>query len=128
MHNIEIMEPYGSAYGYVVDLTEDNFWNMLDDYKVEDDPEVLAALKPYQSIAVLKNINVDEEARGKGYGNHLMGEFIDEASNRGAEIILLIADKAEAQAEGFNLVQWYEGFGFRILKQTVAGPLMITEE
>jgi hypothetical protein len=41
MHNIEIMEPYGTAFGYVVDLGQENFWNMLDDYKIEDDPEIL---------------------------------------------------------------------------------------
>jgi ribosomal protein S18 acetylase RimI-like enzyme len=75
---------------------------------------------------VLKNINVEE--RGRGFGNRLMSEFLDKASEHGAETVLLVADKSEEQAEGFDLVRWYEGFGFRILKQTAVGPLMITEE
>ena len=126
-HNIEIEEEYGSAYGYVVDTKADNFWNMLDDYKVEDDPAILQVVQRYARVAVLKNINVNEDERGKGYGDYLLGEFFDQAALDGAGAIFLVADKAEEQAEGFNLQKWYEAFGFETLKQTVAGPLMVLE-
>lgn len=109
-------EAVGSCEGYVVNTKEVNWKNFLNNMlssqkavefvisKIEEQPEC--------EIAILKNINVYDEFRGQGYGNELMDTFLEEASNHGASIFMLVADKNEAQNDGFDLKKWYEDFGF----------------
>ena len=74
-------------------------------------------------MGVLRNLYVDEDYRDQGHGNELLEEFMIEAAESGAEAVLLIADDAESNS--FNLIEWYEGYGFEIITKTGSGPLMI---
>lgn len=74
-------------------------------------------------VAILKNVWVDEEARGQGIGSELMFKFFDEAE--AASSFVLIADSEQSQSQGFNLTKWYEGYGFEIIGESGAGPVMV---
>ena len=72
-------------------------------------------------VAIMKNAFVPEEDRGQGIGSQLVEDFISEA--KGAKSIILIADLGQSQAEGFNLVKWYEGYGFEQVGETGDDPV-----
>jgi len=74
-------------------------------------------------VAIIKNINVDPKYRGKGIGNKLMDKFFSAAEI--ANTICLIADTYEENL--FNLVEWYESFGFEVVDLNNGCPLMIME-
>ena len=55
----------------------------------------------------------------------LFEQFINEASDAGAYSVILLADLDQAQSEGFDLVKWYEGYGFETIGKDNAGnPVM----
>ena len=115
----------GSAEGYVTDSsTEPALKNWL-----EKEGCNIEELKRYiQSpiVAILKNMYVEDDARGKGEGNLLMEHILEAASSAGAGSVILLADTLDLQNEsGFNLVYWYEGWGFEKVYQTSSGPIMI---
>lgn len=68
-------------------------------------------------VAILKNINIDEEYRNNNYGNEGMRLFLDEAKT-----ILLMVDIGENN--NFNLVKWYEGYGFKTIGRAGEYPVM----
>ena len=74
-------------------------------------------------VAILKNVWVDEESRGQGVGSELMSKFFDEAEE--ASSFVLIADSEQTQNQGFNLSKWYEGYGFEVVGESGAGPVMV---
>lgn len=73
-------------------------------------------------IAVLKNIWVEEDSRGNGVGTELMEWFMNEAKGRDINVIYLIADTGEDNA--FDIVSWYESFGFKKETTLEDYPLM----
>lgn len=106
----------GSFEGYVVDKNEENWRNFLKK-EVSESRVVDFLINKIENskttkVAVLRNINIEDEYRGNGYGDELMGVFINDAGNNGADVFLLVADKLESQNEGFDLRNWYEGYGY----------------
>ena len=80
--------------------------------------------KKYKTIAILNGIRVDENYRNQGYGTELLEMFLDSVT---ADAIILVADKHESQARGFNLKKWYNGYGFRVIRQVPSGQLMLLD-
>jgi GNAT superfamily N-acetyltransferase len=77
------------------------------------------------SVAICKSIHVDEESRGQGIGGSLLNAMLERCS---ADVVLLISDANEGQADGFVLQDWYERNGFARIADTAAGPLMAFPE
>jgi len=125
VREISISEDQGSAEGYTADTNAEQLQNWLDRFGYTNEEFVADLRKKYDSFAVLNNINVYEDSRGKGYGDYLLQEFLREAGDRGAGICLLVADTAEEQAKGFNLVEWYERNDFEQIASVYGGELMI---
>jgi len=75
-------------------------------------------------VAILKNINVESDYRNRGYGNEAMETFLDAASE--AKSIILIADLLADNK--FDLVKWYEGYGFEIIGMSGGNPVMMLKE
>jgi hypothetical protein len=65
--HVEIDEEYGSASGYVVASDQEQVRNYLSDHAGR--AAAIAAWFQENSgfVSILKNINVDEDERGKGY-------------------------------------------------------------
>lgn len=105
---------FGSVQGYVVDKSEVNWINYLE-REVNNDylRNFLINLINNSSvnrISIILNINVEEEHRGKGFGNELMELFFEEVDS---DITILVADNQEVQNKDFKLLSWYEGWGFQ---------------
>lgn len=107
----------GSFEGYVVSKKEEN-WKIYLQNEILNEKVVDFLIKTIEAsnideIAVLRNINVDDEFRGCGNGDLLMGDFLDAAtSDNNAQLVLLCADLQESQQEGFKLLKWYSNYEF----------------
>ena len=110
----------GNIFGVVhTDFTYLNNWGD----KQRIDKSILQNIE--MPVAIMKNAFVPEEQRGQGIGAQLVEQFINEASDAGASSVILLADLGEIQLEGFDLVKWYEGYGFEIIGKDNAGnPVM----
>ena len=114
----------GELSGYVVTSREPHLRNYLQSQGA-DISIAEKLLGKYQTIAVIRNMYVDEDNRGQGIGNELMSLAIDDASNNEAEAIVLVADIHEENT--INLVHWYEGFGFEMIGDAGGDPIMVME-
>jgi GNAT superfamily N-acetyltransferase len=81
-------------------------------YSIKKPTNILNRIPVALPIAILKNMFVEEEQRGKGIGNYLLNEFISKATSLNAKCILLESDTGEEQEKGFDLTKWYENKGF----------------
>jgi len=120
---IESEEDGGSISGYTVSVDEDNYKNFLeeniaDHIKRKHIINFIEA-KGYQSITVIKNLNVEREYRGQGIGKGLLEDAIS-----GSQFAMLISDKHENQVRNFVLNKFYENAGFEKLVNTSAGYFM----
>ena len=114
----------GSLEGYVVDSDQPQLTNYLESQGAT--PDVISAIKnKYKRAAIIRNMYVDEDQRGQGIGNDLVGGAIDNAAEQGARAIVLVSDSAEDNA--IDLTAWYEGFGFEQVGQAGGDPVMVME-
>lgn len=115
---------FGSAEGYVADTDAEQLGNWLGRFNY-DNPELVGDIRRYGRFAVLNNINVNEDARGQGHGDDLLYEFLDQAEALGADLCMLVADTAEEQQKGFDLIRWYERNDFEEVAEVSGGHLMV---
>lgn len=103
-----------SGLGNVFGVIHDNLQNIMNWAQKEgiDEASMKAISALELPVAILKNINVEEEARGQGVGGQLMEEFMSAAADQGAFTVVLIADLGQTQGSGFDLEKWYEDYGF----------------
>ena len=122
---INQQEEGGSLEGYVVDTSAPQLTNYLTSQGADARLATAIASK-FSTIAIIKNMYVDDESRGKGIGSQLLESAIDEAFAYGAEAIVLVADMAEDnQALGKSLDQWYASYGFTKIGMAGSDPVMI---
>lgn len=77
----------------------------------------------YERMAILKNVWVREDEKGKGHGRELVQWFLDEAQEQDMEAVFLVADTIESNH--FDIVEWYASFGFIVIANNESGcPLM----
>jgi ribosomal protein S18 acetylase RimI-like enzyme len=69
----------------------------------------------YKQVAVLTNMHIEDNKRGKRKGTELLEEFIANARAKKAEAIILIVDTNEANE--FELIEWYEKYNFIIVHE-----------
>lgn len=116
-----------SIFGYVDTLNTVHNWLENEKISSQVSRKVEAKIKKLRKLAVLKNLWVDEDERGNGYGNSLVSQFLDEANLLGAEAVILISDSGQEQKRGFVLQKFWESFGFEKIANTNGGPLMFLE-
>lgn len=124
-NEIVVDDNYGAAEGYETSTDSVQLENWLRKNGAHSKELVQYIKENHETVAFLNNINIDESNQGKGRGKSLMNNWLNEVD---ASIILLIADKHETQKANFNIVRFYESFGFEIKKNTTSGPLMISED
>ena len=123
VHDTE--EGDGNIFGYVVDTDEVQLVNYFVDNHGVSENIISAIQAKYDTVAIARGMHVDDEYRNQGYGTELMNEFIEEAASEGAQAVLAIADALEDNE--FDLVKWYESWGFEVISQTGQGPFMVME-
>jgi GNAT superfamily N-acetyltransferase len=116
---IFINDENGNLEAYIINTNQVNLENWL---KNKDYISSLDKIKEYNTVCILKNINVNEENRGERIGTYLLESLYNEAQE--ANIIILEADTAENN--NFNLVEWYQRKGFIIINgDSKKFPLML---
>lgn len=123
-HLIMDSQDWGSIEG-VVHYNKVNVLNWLGKRRVYDD--ILTEHNIKLPISFLNNVNIEEDERGKGYGNQLLDWFIDESIDAGAKFIILESDSMESQVEGFDLDRWYIDHGFEIITNNGENNIMMYE-
>lgn len=124
INEIEVQTENGTAFGYVIDKTEPNIKNYLDEHTEHASAIFRLLSTRFNSIALLRNMYVEEDCRGQGEGSDLVSQFLEEAYLDGADIVMLISDAGEDQADGFDLVTFYEGLDMFSSIETSSGMLM----
>jgi ribosomal protein S18 acetylase RimI-like enzyme len=115
----------GALEGYVVDTSASQLPNYLESQHA--DKNLADALsKKFSRIGIIRNLYVDEDSRGQGIGNDLLGNAIDEAFSNGAQAILLVSDTAEENT--FDLTSWYKGFGFEVIGSAGGDSIMLLDQ
>ena len=117
---IDLSLEEGSLFGYVVDSKECNLSNWLEEINQLDSLNMIRTT--YERVALFKNIWVEDDERGKGIGTSLLSDGLHEAELNGAQAVLLEADTLENNK--FDLVKWYEDFGFETISDRY-NPLML---
>jgi len=114
----------GSLEGYVISTDKPNINNYLQSQGAR--PELINNItNRYKTLALIRNMYVDDEYRGQGIGNDLVSNAIDDAANNGADAVILVSDTDENNP--FDLTKWYEGFGFEIVGTAGTNPVMILD-
>jgi ribosomal protein S18 acetylase RimI-like enzyme len=114
----------GSLEGYVMSTDKPNINNYLQSQGAT--PELINNItKRYKTLALIRNMYVDDDYRGQGIGNDLVSNAIDDAASNGADAIILVSDTDEDNP--FDLTKWYEGFGFEVVGTAGNNPIMILD-
>jgi GNAT superfamily N-acetyltransferase len=115
----------GSLEGYVVDTNMPNLSNYLSSQGA--DPTLAEKIsQQFGRIGVIRNMYVDDDRRGEGIGSELMSNAIDSAYDNDAEAIILVADTGESNE--FDLVNWYNNYGFEKIGDASGDPIMLLAE
>ena len=122
LQHIDQSNEGGSLEGYVVSTDQPQLINY---FHAQGAPTQLAEklMSKFSVIGVIRNLYIDDEMRGQGYGSDLLDNAIDAAFNNGAEAIVLIADTSESNQ--IDLVKWYQNYGFEIIGNASGDPIMI---
>lgn len=123
MTEIEIIDNDNNVYGYISSVDDESGFVYFGAFFTEEQVENLKKWlkeKNIMEFSVLRNIYIDEDSRGQGFGKKLVTQFIQKSKN--IAIILL----ASPDEEDFNLVDWYQSMGFEITPfLSEDGPLLI---
>lgn len=118
----------GNIFGYQVNLKKENWKNHIlknsSDIKFANFLISKISNLNFESITILDSLYIEEEYQGLGYGKQLLNDFID---NKDHDIIILYADMVNSQKENFNLLNFYEKFGFEKAKNEQETYLLICD-
>lgn len=115
----------GDIFGYEVDTSKENLKNWLNS-NIGDSEKIYDIIKNnVENIFILKNINVEEEYQGMGYGTLILEDLMNELN---PESIILLCDISESQKENFILEKFYENNDFKTVYNYEDYPLMVYPE
>lgn len=107
----------------VIHYSETYLQNWMDTNGLYDDSKEAILKNTKLPVAILKNLNVDDEHKNKGYGNQGLEQFLSETEE--ADYVLLIADGGETN--DINLEHWYKRHGFETIGGVIDFPLMLLD-
>lgn len=114
----------GSLEGYVISTDNPNISNYLQSQGAP--PELInRIIQKYKTLGLIRNMYVDDDHRGRGIGNDLVSNAIDDAASDKADAIILVSDTDEDNS--FDLTKWYESFGFEVIGIAGNNPVMILD-
>lgn len=97
--------------GFVHDRSAgDNFLHYLKEMGVNEYYLKAFDALDFRRITIFKNMWVDEDKRGQGYGSDLLTRAFDQHYELESDLIVLLADNSET--EHFNVSEWYAQNGF----------------
>lgn len=118
----------GDFFGYLVSTKKENLSIFLKkeiNNKYHSDAVYDILKDNIENIFVLKNLNIDDEFQGMGYGKMVLEEILDYAYNNGADACILLADSEAGQRESFVLTRFYEENDFEKIYGEDKYPIML---
>lgn len=118
-----VVESYGAIDAYTCSKADLDWSDYFDEMGVRD--EVVETIKhaPVERISVIKDLTIEEHARGRGRGTELLTYALSRFEADKADIILLFADLEEDN--DFPLAEWYEKHGFMRVDNDKSSPCMM---
>ena len=115
----------GELTGYVTGPKEPQLRNYLQSQGV-DENLINYLYNKYLSIAIIRNMYVDENSRGQGIGSDLVNDALNDAVLSGAEAALLVAGRHEGNL--YDLSKWYQdNFNFQVIGDAGGDPILLRE-
>jgi GNAT superfamily N-acetyltransferase len=112
----------GNVDAYHIETKEENLKNWLE-AEVNDNGDLYKIIKKLtKDILIIKNINVDEEFQGQGFGGEILCNVINDSYTSSA---ILLCDIGESQKDGFILEEFYKENGFETILNRDGYPLMV---
>jgi predicted GNAT family acetyltransferase len=112
----------GDVLAYQANIKSPNVLNFLKD-NVDNHEKVLEILSKHtEEILIVKNLNVSEEFRGKGFGSEILTNILNESF---AKCSILVCDIGESQLPKFNLEKFYESNDYLTITSKNDYPIMI---
>jgi GNAT superfamily N-acetyltransferase len=112
----------GNVDAYHIETKEENLKNWLE-AEVNDNGDLYKIIKKLtKDILIIKNINVDEEFQGQGFGGEILCNVINDSYTSSA---ILLCDIGESQRDGFLLEEFYKENGFETILKRDDYPLMV---
>jgi len=115
----------GNVEAYSIATSKENLKNWLKK-EIHDNGTLYEIIKNLtDNILIIKNINVNEEFQGKGFGAEILCSVINDSYAGSA---ILLCDIGENQREGFVLEDFYKNNGFDTVLVKDGYPLMVFPE
>jgi predicted GNAT family acetyltransferase len=112
----------GNIEAYYVSTQKENLKNWLSK-EVSDSGLLYQTIqKITNNILIIKNINIEEQFRGQGFGSQIITEIINKSF---AEAAILMCDISEEQLPNFVLEKFYESNDFNTIFRYLDYPLMM---
>ena len=120
VQNNDKEEYAGSIFGFVTEdidrLEQFLFLNNYDDFNV--------ANYNGKRFGIIVDIHVEPEERNEGYGRSLIEQLLYIFQNEhNTDCVFLVCDGIADN--DFNLLKWYESFGFEVISDKFDCPLML---
>ena len=116
-------EPIADLMGGILEDNHDiQEWVMQ---RVTDLKTVGAMLTLLRGKKVAEIDQMNAYRQGAGWGTKLMNAFVARAKAAGCDAIILEAGIYEKQKKGFDLMEWYESLGFKIVGKSIDLPIMV---
>lgn len=123
MNELKHLSGKGTLLFFSAEIGSDKFFQWLDQYSYNTEKQVsLLKSQGFDSVIIINDISVDDDAKSKGIGKALLVEFISKNPN---SKIVLVAEAFGTNA--VNLEEWYSRYGFKTIERVNAGPLMIRD-
>lgn len=119
----------GNIDAYIVSSKEENLKNwFLQNFDFLDNVEVEDFINTIRShsddILIIKNLNVDHEFQGQGFGTQIMNEIM----SYDFDTAILIADRTESQLKDFDIEKFYNSLSFKSVIYQNNYPIMVFPE
>ena len=114
---------HGSIEGYVCGGQDVNWKNFIEGENLPGTFIEIIEAENLERIGVIKTLYVDEDARNQGIGTELMDDAMSLYDQHGADIVILFAGTREEN--NFDLVEWYETYGFESIDDSPDVTFMI---
>ncbi len=112
----------GNCEAYLISTKKENLFNWLQKETPQAEEIYKSIQKLTGEILIIKNLNVDEEFQGQGFGTQILCELINDSY---ANAAILVCDIGETQKEGFILEKFYESHDFKTIATNNDYPLMV---
>lgn len=126
VQTIELGVPGAVLSGFVCEAGDADFADHLHDHGAVGGAIARTLLQMSPILAVITSIFVEKNQRRRGFGNRLMGQFMDEVESIGATAIVITIPAEDNDDEALELTYWLASFDFAKVADVDDGSIFIS--